>query len=93
MSTDEPNAGTTGWSNSKGRRAVAQRVREARLARGLTQQELAFSADMHRTHLVRFEGGKVNLTLDALFALACSLKVEPSELLPSLDELECRQAE
>lgn len=89
MTNQDDNAGNTGWSNPLGRKVTAGRIRELRLERGLSQQALAQSANMHRTHLVRFEGGQVNLTLDAFFALACSLEVEPCELVPSLDEIGC----
>ena len=85
MSEDE---GKTGWDDPTGRRLVAQKIRATRKARGLSQQELAFAADTHRTHLVRFEAGTVNLTLDAFFALAAALDVEPKELIPTRDEIE-----
>jgi transcriptional regulator with XRE-family HTH domain len=75
-----------GW-DSVGRELVADRVRQARLENGVSQQELAFDADMHRTHLVRFEQGNVNLSLDGLFALAEALGVEPAELIPTRDEI------
>ncbi|MGM0557908.1 MAG: helix-turn-helix domain-containing protein [Myxococcota bacterium] len=69
------------------------RVRKFRRARGMSQQDLARKAGMHRTHLVRFEGGKVNLTLDAFFALARGLGVQPAELLPCLGEQEDTRVE
>jgi transcriptional regulator with XRE-family HTH domain len=59
----------------------------------MSQQELAREAGMHRTHLVRFEGGKVNLTLDAFFALAAGLGVQPSDLLPCRNEIEGKKAD
>ncbi|MGM0557911.1 MAG: helix-turn-helix domain-containing protein [Myxococcota bacterium] len=89
MTIKGDDANNTGWSNPSGRKVTAGRIRQLRKKRGLSQQALAHSANMHRTHLVRFEGGQVNLTLDAFFALACSLGVEPRELVPSLEELDC----
>jgi transcriptional regulator with XRE-family HTH domain len=67
--------------NVAGRLLVAKNVRRLRLEKGLSQQEIAERAGIHRTHLVRFENYEVNLSLDVFFAIADALGVEPRELL------------
>ena len=57
-----------------------ERVRELRLARGLSQEELAFRADIHRTYLSDIERGKRNPALRNIAAIADALGVSLSEL-------------
>lgn len=57
-----------------------ERVRELRLARGLSQEELAFRASIHRTYLSGIERGKRNLSLKNIGAVAEALDVTLSEL-------------
>jgi transcriptional regulator with XRE-family HTH domain len=85
VSDDE---GKTAWEDTTGRELVVQRIRQVRKERGLTQQDLALNAGMHRTHLVRIEAGRVNLTLDAFFVLAETLDVAPRNLLPTREEID-----
>ncbi len=56
-------------------------VRKERLARGLTQQELAGRLEMERSYLSELERGRRNPTVRVLGALAQALGVEPWELL------------
>jgi len=58
-----------------------ERVRELRLAKGLSQEELAFRADIHRTYLSGVERGIRNPALRNIEAIADSLGVSLSELL------------
>lgn len=67
----------------KGRKLVADNIRRLRKDKGLSQQELAERADMHRTHLVKVENYHVSPSVDVLFRLADSLEVEAPELLRS----------
>lgn len=60
---------------------VGARVREARLRRGLTQEELAFEARIDLTYVGGIERGRRNPSLLVLVRLAAALAVEPSELL------------
>jgi transcriptional regulator with XRE-family HTH domain len=57
------------------------RLRAARKAAGLTQEELAEKADMHSDSLSLFERGKALPTLDKLLVLAQCLEKEPQEFL------------
>jgi transcriptional regulator with XRE-family HTH domain len=57
-----------------------ERVRELRLARGLSQEELAFRAGIHRTYPGGIERGKRNPSLKNISAVAQALDITLSEL-------------
>jgi transcriptional regulator with XRE-family HTH domain len=57
-----------------------ERVREVRRARGLSQEELAFKAGMHRTPLGGIERGERNPALKNIAAIAKALGLTLSEL-------------
>lgn len=59
-------------------------MRELRTARGLSQEELGFNAQLHRTAVSFIERAKRSATLETIEKLARALKVEPSELMPKL---------
>jgi len=56
------------------------RIRVLRLAKGLSQEELAFRAGMHRTYLGGIERGERNPALKNIAAIAKALDVTLSEL-------------
>lgn len=60
---------------------VALNVRRLRIQREMSQQELSSRANIHRTHLARFETQATNISLVVLFKLARGLNVDPRELL------------
>lgn len=70
----------------KGRfvRDFGERVREARLERGLSQEELAHRAGMHRTAISFIEQAQRSSTLETIERLAKALKVQPSTLIPDI---------
>ena len=57
-----------------------ERVRELRLAKGLSQEELAFRAGVHRTYLGGIERGERNPSLKNIAAIAKALDVSLSQL-------------
>lgn len=57
-----------------------ERVRELRQARGISQEELSFKANMHRTYLGGIERGERNPTLKNIEKLATALSVKVPEL-------------
>ncbi len=57
-----------------------ERVRELRTMRGLSQEELAFKAGVHRTYLGGIERGERNPSLRNIAAIAKALGVNLSEL-------------
>ena len=58
-------------------------MRRLRTERGLSQEELAWSAGMKRSYLSDMERGTRNPTVRALSRLADALGVDPAELLKS----------
>lgn len=56
-------------------------VRRAREAKGLSQEQLAEAARIHRTYLSGVETGTRNPTLEVVERLARALDVTPSRLL------------
>jgi transcriptional regulator with XRE-family HTH domain len=63
------------------RKKFGDKVRELRRAKGLSQEELAFRAGVHRNYLGGIERGERNPALDNIAAIAKALGVNPSELL------------
>ena len=55
-------------------------VRKLRLARNLSQEELAFKASMHRTYLGGIERGERNPSLKNISAIADALNTTLAEL-------------
>lgn len=64
--------------------AFGKRVREVRLERGLTQEQLAETADVHPTFVSNLERGYSAPTLHTLMAIANALGVRPGELIDDL---------
>ncbi len=62
------------------RRKFGIRVRELRKKLGLSQEELGFKANIHRTYVGAVERGEQNVSLDNIGRLAKYLKVTLSEL-------------
>ncbi|GIW38815.1 MAG: hypothetical protein KatS3mg075_296 [Meiothermus sp.] len=63
------------------RTLLAQNLRTLRYQRGLSQEDLADLAGLHRTYVSEVERGKRNLSLDNLERLANALQVEAAELV------------
>ena len=57
-----------------------ERIRELRLAIGLSQEELAFKSGMHRTYLGGIERGERNPSLKNIAAITKALGVTLSQL-------------
>lgn len=60
---------------------LGQRIRAARHAQSLSQEELADRAQIHFTYLSALECGKRNPSMAIFFSVAHALRIEPSELL------------
>lgn len=64
---------------------VGKNVKRHREAKGLSQEQLAFEADLHRTYVSGVERGIRNPTVLIVAKLADALGVEPSKLLEFSD--------
>ena len=62
-------------------RRLGQSLRAYRKAKGLSQEEFADVAGVHRTYMGGLERGERNVTLQTLERLAERLEVDPVELL------------
>lgn len=52
-----------------------KRIRKLRQARGMSQEELAFISDLHRTYISDVERGIRNISLDNISKIAMALDV------------------
>ncbi len=62
-----------------------EKIRELRLSRGLSQEELAFRSNVHRTYLSGIERGKRNPSLKNIAEIAKALGVTLSKLFSFRD--------
>ncbi len=58
------------------------RVRALRLARDLSQEELADRCGLHPTYISGIERGRRNISLLNIYRLAAALGLPPGDLLP-----------
>lgn len=62
---------------------MGRNVRQLRQAKGLTQEQLAFDADLDLTYVGGIERGKRNPSLLVMVRLSTALGVTPPDLLQS----------
>ncbi|MGR5302925.1 MULTISPECIES: helix-turn-helix domain-containing protein [Vibrio] len=58
------------------------KLRGIRRDRGVSQDQLALTADIDRSYIGRIERGEVNITLEKAYQLAEVLECDVRELLP-----------
>ena len=63
------------------RKIVGSNVRRSRNAAGITQEQLAFAAEIDLTYVGGIERGKRNPSVIVLARIASALAIEPSALL------------
>lgn len=66
------------WS---AREVLAHNLRRLRLERALSQEDLAFDADLHRTFVAHVERGARNISIDNIEKLAKALNIPVYQLL------------
>lgn len=64
---------------------LAKNLKVLRQSAGLSQEELADRAGLHRTYVSSVERGQRNVTLENIFALARALGTTPSKLVQLTD--------
>jgi len=67
--------------------AFATVLREARTKVGLSQEQLAFRADVNRTFIGLLEAGKRQPTLSVIFALSREVKYTPEAFIAKVRRL------
>jgi len=63
------------------RQVFAANLRRLRHERGLSQEALAYEADVNRTYISKLEKGMSYAGLEIIGKLAMVLEIEPAELL------------
>ena len=69
---------------SRAAELFGQRVREARIALGMSQEDIANLADMHVTNYGRVERGEANSELHTIVRIATALDTDPGTLMAGL---------
>jgi len=65
---------------------VGDELKRAREAAGLSQEDLAFKARIHRTYVSQLERDKKSPTLTILFRICRALGVTPSEFVARVEK-------
>jgi len=68
-------------SQLRARQVLAQRIREVRAARGLSQEALASKCGLHRTYIGAVERAERNVSIDNIERIAVALGCAITELL------------
>lgn len=66
--------------------SLGESINKRRLYLGLSQQELAGLAGLHRTYVSDIERGARNPTVGTILRIAQALQIQPSRLFRSADE-------
>ena len=64
---------------------LGDELRKARIEAGLTQETLAFEAELDRTYISQLERDKKSPTLDVLFRICDALDIGASELIARVE--------
>ncbi|MGM0785916.1 MAG: helix-turn-helix domain-containing protein [Pseudomonadota bacterium] len=68
-------------------KAVGERIRYRRKARGLSQDNLALLSGIDRSYVGRIERGEVNITVEMLYRIARVVGCEPALFLPEIKDI------
>ena len=61
------------------KKKVGKRIKELRNKLGISQEELAFRSEIHRTYIASLEVGKRNVSIETLEKVVNALEVSMSE--------------
>ena len=67
--------------DSEGIELLAKKLKEVRISKGYTQEDLAYESGLSLSQIGRIETSKINPTVSTIFKIARTLKIRPSELL------------
>ena len=65
--------------------AFARALKAIRKEKELTQEQVAYSAKVHRTYIAFLEGARKQPSIDSVFKIAKALDISPSELIKRVD--------
>lgn len=63
---------------------IGRRLRQARIAKGLTQKDMAASVGLSHQAIQKYENGESRLSLSTLAQLRQQLGIEAADLLPAI---------
>ncbi|MEZ4920700.1 MAG: helix-turn-helix transcriptional regulator [Saprospiraceae bacterium] len=66
--------------HSTGLKALGAHIRKVRRSHGLSQEQLAFKADIELSQISRIERGVINTSVSQIFVIAEALDIHPKEL-------------
>jgi transcriptional regulator with XRE-family HTH domain len=72
---------------------LGQILREAREKAGLSQEQLAFRADLDRTYISHLENDKKSPTVQTLFRICRAMKESPGKVITRLEKRLARQTQ
>ena len=67
--------------NEVGIKRFGKRVRQIRIAKNISQENLAYDAEIEYSQVSRIERGIINTSISQVFAIAKALNIEPWVLL------------
>jgi transcriptional regulator with XRE-family HTH domain len=70
--------------------SLGEELRKARTQVGMTQEQLAFAADLDRSYISLLEHDQKSPTVDTLFRLCGAIGIRPSVLLARVERSEAR---
>lgn len=63
---------------------IGKRIKEARTSKGLSQEEVAFRAEMDRAYLSEIESGLKNLSVSVLLKICKAIDIQPEDIVKGL---------
>lgn len=69
------------------KKAFGKTLKEIREAKDISQENLAFEADLDRTYISLLERGLRQPSLETIFSLAKALSIRPTELVSKTEQL------
>jgi transcriptional regulator with XRE-family HTH domain len=75
------------------RQTLAENLKGARVAAGLSQEELADAAGIDRTYVSALERCRYSVSIDVLERLATALRVTPASLLADVEDVSANVAD